>query len=58
MQWKNLTELGYHILKKVAATVKQDKVDLTSLEREVRDNDSLVLAAIASAINLIAALLR
>ena len=56
--------LGYHILKKVSATVKvdldggNDKVDLTSMAREVRDNDFLILAAIASAVNLILALLR
>ena len=55
--------LGYQILK-VSATVKvdldggNDKVDLTSLEREIRDNGWLILAAIASAVNLIVALLR
>ena len=55
--------LGYQILK-VSATVKvdldggNDKVDLTSLEREIRDNGFLILAAIASAVNLILALLR
>ena len=55
--------LGYQILK-VSATVKvdldggNDKVDLTSLEREIRDNGFLILAAIASAVNLIVALLR
>ena len=56
--------LGYHILKKVSATVKvdldggNDKVDLTSLASEIRDNGFLILAAIASAVNLIVALLR
>ena len=55
--------LGYQILK-VSATVKvdldggNDKVDLTSLASEIRDNNFLILAAIASAVNLILALLR
>ena len=34
------------------------KVDLASLEREIHDNVFLVLATLASAINLIAALVR
>ena len=57
----------YHTLfnrywKKVRAVVKEEKevakVDLASLEREIHDNVFLVLATLASAINLIAALIR
>jgi len=42
----------------VSAAVKEDKVDLSSLEREMSNNGCLVLAMIASAINLIVALIR
>ena len=51
-------DLGQYNLKKVSATVKEDKVDLNDLENEILGNSFLVFAAIASAVNLVVALLR